>query len=359
MVIQSDNVTMTSHRSYERITAVSSSRSLWGSGGFTANSTGTAVEYYREDSGSGARRQPGTKNFGDSLFGKFKQAQSIQSPLSRSRRISDPDSIRKQSVSYLLMLLFGKNTISLSRLTGGLNGIAAANPVPIQGIGGSYTEYGYRAEEETTSFSTDGTVKTDDGREISFQISVTMSRSFEEAYGGTVQFGEALNQARLCDPLVINLNGSSAHVSDQKFYFDLDADGKTDRISMLSSGSGFLALDQNEDGKINDGSELFGTRSGDGFADLAAYDADGNGWIDENDPVFDRLRIWTKDAKGQDVLCAIGKAGIGAIYLGNEQTEFSLNSAKNHSTNALVRKTGIFLYENGSCGTIQHLDMVR
>ena len=165
------------------------------------------------------------------------------------------------------------------------------------------------------------------------------------------------NQARLCDPLVINLNSSSAHVSDQKFYFDLD--GKLDEISRLAAGSGFLALDKNGEGNINDGNELFGTKSKDGFADLATYDEDGNGWIDENDPIFDKLQIWTKDASGRDILCAIGKAGIGAIYLGNEQTDFSLNSAKDNSTNALVRKTGIFLYENGGCGTIQHLDMVR
>jgi len=359
VVIQSSNITMASRRSYERITTVSTSLSLWGSGGLVANSAEMAVEYYQEDSDSGSRRQAGTKDFGSSLFSKFKQAQSIGSPMARSRQIPDLDSIREQSINYLLMLLFGKNTVSLSRLTGGVNSLAAANTAPVGGMGGSYSEYGYHAEEETTAFSTEGTVKTADGREISFNLSIAMSRSFEEAYGGTVQFGEALNQARLCDPLVINLNSSSAHVSDQKFYFDLDGDGKLDEISRLAAGSGFLALDKNGDGKINDGNELFGTKSKDGFADLATYDEDGNGWIDENDPIFDKLQIWTKDARGRDILCAIGKAGIGAIYLGNEQTDFSLNSAKDNSTNALVRKTGIFLYENGGCGTIQHLDMVR
>ncbi len=40
--------------------------------------------------------------------------------------------------------------------------------------------------------------------------------------------------------------------------------------------------------KINDGSELFGTSSGDGFKDLATYDEDENGWIDENDSIFSK-----------------------------------------------------------------------
>ena len=44
----------------------------------------------------------------------------------------------------------------------------------------------------------------------------------------------------------------------------------------MLNGSGYLALDKNGDGTINDGSELFGTRNGDGFADLAQYDEDGN-----------------------------------------------------------------------------------
>ncbi len=357
MVIQSGNIAMTSQRRYERISAVSSSLSLWG-GGFSSDKNVQTVEYYSEESGSGEDSQTGTKNFGDSLFHKFKQAQSIGSPVSMSQTTPDLDTIRKQSINYLLMLLFGDNGTPLRRLFE--ENIRQYTPnASMQGFGGSYTEYESCSEQETTSFSTEGTVKTADGREISFTLSMTMSRSFEEAYSKSVKFGNAPNQPRLCDPLVINLNTNSAHVSDQKFYFDLDSDGTLDEISRLSAGSGFLALDKNGDGKINDGSELFGTKSGDGFADLAAYDADGNGWIDENDPIFDKLRIWTKDEKGRDVLCAIGKAGIGAIYLGSEQTDFSLNSAKTNKTNALVRKTGIFLYENGGCGTIQHLDMVK
>lgn len=342
---------MSSRRSYERTSAFSSSLSLWGNG-FLQNKNIQSVSRYSEKSSHG--QQDSYPSAGDSkqdLFNQFKQAQSIGSPVSITRTSSDIHKLKTQSLNYLLMLLFGGQIERPGRM------LSALNTSTSQQFGGNYTESGYYSEQETTSFSTTGTVKTGDGREISFNLSMTMSRSFEEAYMGSVDFGAAFNQAALCDPLVINLNTASANVTDQSFYFDLDADGAMDKISNLSAGSGFLALDKNGDGVINDGSELFGTKSGDGFADLAAYDADGNGWIDENDPIFDKLVIWTKDARGKDVLCAIGKAGIGAIYLGNAQTDFSLNSSKNNSANALVRKTGIFLYENGSCGTVQHLDM--
>ena len=239
-----------------------------------------------------------------------------------------------------------------------LYGITGQSVSGIQPLYGNYTESAYQAETEETTFSTTGTVKTADGREIEFNLSMTMSRSFEEAYVGSVNFGTPLQQrAALCDPLVINLNTAAANVSDQTFYFDLDADGKMDQISNLAPGSGFLALDKNGDGVINDGNELFGTQSGDGFADLAAYDEDGNGWIDENDEIFSKLLIWSKDENGNDELYHLKDKGVGAICVAKVSTDFSLNSLKTNQANGQIRSTGVFLYENGNAGTMQQLDL--
>lgn len=224
----------------------------------------------------------------------------------------------------------------------------------------NYVSETWNIEQEDTSFSTVGTVRTKDGREINFNVNVNMSRRCEEYYK------EQLNVAEftLHDPLVINLDTDVAEVSDQTFYFDLDADGKEEEISMLK-GSGYLALDKNEDGIINDGSELFGTGNGDGFADLARYDEDGNGWIDENDSIWSKLKIWCKDEKGNDVLYKLSDKGVGAICLQNVSTDFTLQGDRTardgateaNATNGAIRKTGIFLYENGNVGTVQHVDM--
>lgn len=169
-------------------------------------------------------------------------------------------------------------------------------------------------------FSTKGIVKTADGREISFGLNLEMSRSFTEYYEESHDIG-VLN---CTDPLVINLDGNIAELSDQTFFFDLDGDGEKEEISSLKSGSGYLALDLNGDGVINDGSELFGTKTGNGFADLAKYDQDGNGWIDEDDEIWSKLQIWTKDEDGKDRLYHLSEAGVGAICLQNTRTEFSL-----------------------------------
>lgn len=211
----------------------------------------------------------------------------------------------------------------------------------------------YHSETENTNFSTLGTVKTADGREINFHLDLSMSRNF-------TQYMETNNIAQfqqMTDPLVINLDTQMTTLSDQKFEFDIDCDGVKDSISYLQGNSGFLALDKNGDGMINDGSELFGTKSGDGFADLAQYDQDGNGWIDENDEIFDKLMVWTKDESGNDALYTLKKAGVGAICLQKASTDFSLNSLKDNQTNGMIRSTGIFLYENGNVGTMQQLDL--
>ena len=224
----------------------------------------------------------------------------------------------------------------------------------------NYVSETWNIEQEDTSFSTVGTVRTKDGREINFNVNVNMSRRCEEYYR------EELNVAQfsLYDPLVINLDTDATELSDQTFYFDLNADGEEEEISMLK-GSGYLALDKNGDGVINDGSELFGTGNGDGFADLARYDEDGNGWIDENDSIWSKLKIWCKDEKGNDVLYKLSDKGVGAICLQNVSTDFTLQGDRTardgtteaNATNGAIRKTGIFLYENGNVGTVQHVDM--
>lgn len=207
-------------------------------------------------------------------------------------------------------------------------------------------------ESEQMSFNASGIIKTADGKEINFSSQLNMSREF-----AAEMITSRTEQVQLKDPLVINFDGPAAALTDTKFSFDLDNDGTLDQMSFLKSGSGFLALDQNQDGVINNGGEMFGTASGNGFADLLKYDLDNNGWIDENDSIYEKLRIWTKDENGQDSLFALGQKGVGAIYLGNVDTQFSYKDAANQ-TEGQLRKTGIFLREDGTAGTVQQIDLV-
>lgn len=275
--------------------------------------------------------------------------------LSVSEAVSNLQKLRQDTLNYLFNILFRRKDRfpAADRQTGSATDLLSSDSSGLYGAGESYYSSFYYSEHETTCFNAKGTAVTADGRKIPFSVNLEMSRSFTQIAQESIEIGKP----RLCDPLVINLAGNGAGVTDQKFFFDLDADGEKEEISSLASGSGYLALDKNGDGEINDGSELFGTASGNGFADLAAYDADGNGWIDEADEIFSRLRIWVRNADGTSKLLTLKETGVGAICLGSENTEFSLNSLEDNHTNAVVRKTGIFLYENGGCGTVQQLDL--
>ena len=211
---------------------------------------------------------------------------------------------------------------------------------------------GFVSESESVAFASSGMVKTQDGRSIDFNIEVSMSRAF------TSQINTLTTQNYIkTDPLVINLDTDIGSVTDQKFLFDLDSDGDEEEISFAGKGSGFLALDRNGDGRIGDGSELFGTKSGDGFKDLAAFDEDGNGWIDENDSIYSKLKVWTKDEAGNDYLINLKDADVGAIYLDNADTQFSLKDGNNR-LNGEIKKTGIYLHEStGAAGTLNHVDL--
>jgi PAS domain-containing protein len=208
------------------------------------------------------------------------------------------------------------------------------------------------AEFEQTDFSAQGVVKTADGREIGFTLDISMSRAyFEENHLSFTQSGS------LQDPLVLNFSGTAAQLSDAYFRFDLDSDGQEENLRALAPGSGFLVFDRNRDGKVNDGSELFGARTGDGFGELAALDGDGNGWIDENDDAWRHLYIWNKGADGQEVLLNLKDADVGAIALENVQTPFSIKDFKNQLL-AQIRSTGVFLKESGGAGSVQKIDLV-
>ncbi len=104
--------------------------------------------------------------------------------------------------------------------------------------------------------------------------------------------------------------------------FDIDADGDLDNIGWTRSGGdiGFLALDRNQNGKIDNGSELFGSHtplpSGqiakNGFEALISFDqfthgGNNNGVIDPGDTVWPVLLLWIDDNHN-------GRSEISEIY---------------------------------------------
>lgn len=88
--------------------------------------------------------------------------------------------------------------------------------------------------------------------------------------------------------------------------FDLFGNGDLERWSWPISDDAWLAMDRNNNGFIDNGTELFGSSTDqpecdddvpNGFVALAKLDqltegGNGDGFIDINDTVFSRLRLW-------------------------------------------------------------------
>jgi len=226
------------------------------------------------------------------------------------------------------------------------------------GRAGYGIEYDYNAvheEFETTSFSAEGVVRTADGQEISFKLDIEMTRYYREETNVSLRAGDAVRK----DPLVVNFDGAASQLAGQanrRFSFDLNGDGKAESLPLFTSGSGYLALDMNRNGRIDSGKELFGPQSGNGFAELALLDKDDNGWIDENDKDFNRLGVWTPAAEGSGTLQSLTDLGIGALSLAHVATPFALRGNDNADL-GIVKSSGLYLTESGQTGALQEIDL--
>ena len=78
---------------------------------------------------------------------------------------------------------------------------------------------GFYTEAESTTFATSGIVRTVDGRDINFNMEVSMSRAFTASINSM-----DVESYIKTDPLMINLVTDIGSVSDQKFLFDLASD---------------------------------------------------------------------------------------------------------------------------------------
>lgn len=190
------------------------------------------------------------------------------------------------------------------------------------GFGLIYNRSETQVEKSRVSFAAQGVVKTADGREINLNLSFNIDQEVVKQSNFQLRAGDALK-----DPLVINFGGSVASFTNRTMSFDIDYDGVLDSFHTLNAGSGYLVLDKNNNGVVDDGRELFGPQTDNGYGELAKYDEDGNGWIDENDSVFDHLKIWYHDEQGNSRLVAMTDKQVGAIYLGSVDTQMNMYSS--------------------------------
>ncbi len=210
-------------------------------------------------------------------------------------------------------------------------------------------EYQYQMQElNRMSFSAEGKAVLEDGSVREFSLSIEWTQSFSESVRLRIQDGKILT-----DPLVISFDGSQP-LSTNAFAFNLTGkEGQS--LPYLSGRAGYLALDADHDGKITQGSELFGPRTGEGFMELAAHDDDRNGWIDAGDDVFKQLRVWMVSEGGENLL-SLQEAGIGAISLKTASIDYAFKSDAD-TTIAQYKKASVALGETAGAFGVFEVDV--
>ena len=200
-------------------------------------------------------------------------------------------------------------------------------------------------EYERLDFSTSITLNSEGStREMSLSLSFTRELEiYSELQMSAVEFK---------DPLIVNLGNKSNLFADSSKQFDLDADGSKEEIPDLNSGVYYLALDRNNNGVIDNGSELFGARTGNGFGELSHFDSNQNGVIENQDEQFGHLKLWD----GEHSLSNLSDSGITGISLSASNTPFTFTNGVG-SPIARLRQTSVFITDKQTLGAIHQIDI--
>ena len=132
------------------------------------------------------------------------------------------------------------------------------------------------------------------------------------------------------DPLAFDFSGNGLALSTldvgASARFDINGDGFANPSAWTSSSEGLL-VKLNADGTVTSGAQFVGSNLVDGFAELASWDVNGDGKIDDSDLNDPRnagrpqLRVWVDsnyDHQAQaDELLTLDQAGITSITLAN------------------------------------------
>ncbi len=156
----------------------------------------------------------------------------------------------------------------------------------------------------------------------------------------------------IVDPLVLDLAGDGIDLkgAEDGVEFDMNGDGTKANMGFIKGDDALLFMDTHGDGLVHDGSQLFGNQDGhaNGFEMLQSYDSNGDGVIDENDEVWDKLRVWVE--KTADGVCEEGEtmslkeAGITSINVGYKDVR------EDDGKGNLIGQVGQFTRDDGSTG---------
>ena len=179
---------------------------------------------------------------------------------------------------------------------------------------------------------------------------------FSDLYTSAQQFLRTV----FADPLVLDLDGDGIETLSVKsgipIYFDFNSDGTKTNTGWISPDDAYLVFDRNDNGVIDDASELFsdytplyaGGRASDGFVALAQEDTNADGVVNHLDANWNHLKIWqdinSDGITQENELRTMEEAGIIGINTARADT------SQTFANGNAIRGTGTYMKADGTIG---------
>jgi antitoxin component HigA of HigAB toxin-antitoxin module len=159
--------------------------------------------------------------------------------------------------------------------------------------------------------------------------------------------------AALKDPLIIQFGARGLGSITDFTPLDINNDQQLDALPIFSGDVGYLFFDKNNNKQVDNGSELFGPKTGSGFNELAKLDSNNNGFFDQQDDNYQNIYIWQPQKQAMTSLSA---AGISAIYLDAINTPFNFRD-QSGEISAQLRQTSFAIGENNQAYGVHQVDV--
>lgn len=179
-------------------------------------------------------------------------------------------------------------------------------------------------------------------------------RLFELSLDGWIKlydlFSSPFLSPTIYDPITLDLNKDGKIDTtdlDNGVYFDHNGDKVAMKTSWIGKEDGLLVHDRNNNGIIDDGSELFGNFTPlnpnnnlndknlavNGYHALKSYDMNNDGIIDSNDEIYKHLKVW-QDINGDGIsqeneLKTLEQANIKSLNLAFSNIDKDLDNGNN------------------------------
>jgi len=209
----------------------------------------------------------------------------------------------------------------------------------------------WRSHEQHLNYQVQGVFNVND-QELSLDYNFALSS--EQVSYSKIE----VSAAALKDPIIVQFGSQGLGNIKGQQDFAINQDNTLDSLPIFSGDVGYLVYDKNNNQQADNGNELFGPTTGQGFTELAQLDSNNNGFIDPDDQQFEQLYLWQPNGDIDQIeqLLSLAEAKIQAISLSAISTPFDFYDQQGE-IQAQLRLSSFAISESGNGRGVHQIDV--